>query len=176
MQEPNPPAAEGGQDSTAAAADSVLLEAEILELKAQLEASRQESLRVLADVENQRKRLARDAEQARRYATERLISDLLPVADALEAGLRAGGDDAARLREGIELTHRQFSRALETHGLLVIDPVGERFDPDLHQAMGVVDAPGKEPGTVLAVMQKGYRLNERLVRPALVQVVRDPAA
>lgn len=175
MQQANGPGAEGGSEAGASPADGVLLEAEVLELKAQLEACRQESLRVLADVENQRKRLARDAEQARRYATERLISDLLPVADALEAGLRAGGDDAARLREGIELTHRQFSKVLESHGLAVIDPVGERFDPELHQAMAMVDAPGQAPGTVVMVLQKGYRLNERLVRPALVQVARDPA-
>lgn len=174
MQESNPTAAAGGPDSAAPPADSVLLEAEVIELRSQLEACRQESLRVLADVENQRKRMARDAEQARRYATERLISDLLPVADALEAGLRAGGDDAARLREGIELTHRQFAKALEAHGLVVVDPAGERFDPELHQAMGMVDAPGQAPGTVVTVLQKGYRLNERLVRPALVQVARDP--
>lgn len=175
MQDPNPSAAEGGPEQASLSDDSVVLEAEVLELRAQLEACRQESLRVLADVENQRKRLARDAEQSRRYATERLISDLLPVADALEAGLRAGGEDAVRLREGIELTHRQFQKALESHGLSVLDPDGQRFDPEIHQAMGLVDAPDRAPGTVVAVLQKGYRLNERLVRPALVQVARDPA-
>jgi molecular chaperone GrpE len=174
MQEPNPPAAECGPGAGTTPADSVLLEAEVIELRSQLEACRQESLRVLADVENQRKRMARDAEQARRYATERLIGDLLPVADALEAGLRAGGDDAARLREGIELTHRQFAKALEAHGLVTLDPTGQRFDPDLHQAMSMVDAPGQQPGTVVAVLQKGYQLNDRLIRPALVQVARDP--
>ncbi len=180
MQESNPPAAAGGPESVpetgASPADGVLLEAEVLELRSQLEACRQESLRVLAEVENQRKRLARDAEQSRRYATERLVSDLLPVADALEAGLKAGGDDPGRLREGIELTHRQFVKALEAHGLVVVDPAGQRFDPESHQAMGMVDAPGQEPGTVVTVLQKGYRLHERLVRPALVQVARDPAA
>lgn len=175
MQDPNPPAAENGADPMPLSEDSVVLEAEVLELRAQLDAARQESLRVLAEVENQRKRMARDIEQSRRYAAERLISDLLPVADALEAGLQAGGQDPARLREGIELTHRQFRKALESHGLAVIDPVGERFDPELHQAMGLVDAPGHDPGSVVIVLQKGYRLNERLVRPALVQVARDPA-
>jgi len=174
MQETNPPAAEGGQGAGGTPADTVLLEAEVIELRSQLDACRQESLRVMADVENQRKRMVRDADQTRRYATERLISDLLPVADALEAGLRAGGDDALRLREGVELTHRQFARALEAHGLVTLDPAGQRFDPDLHQAMGMVDAPGQEPGTVVAVLQKGYQLHDRLVRPALVQVVRDP--
>jgi molecular chaperone GrpE len=174
MQESNPSAAAGEPETPTPSADSVLLEAEVLELRAQLEACRQESLRVLADVENQRKRIARDAEQARRYATERLLSDLLPVADAMEAGLRSGGEDPARLREGIELTHRQFVKALEAHGLSILDPAGERFDPESHQAMGMVDAPGQEPGTVVAVLQKGYRLHDRLVRPALVQVARDP--
>jgi molecular chaperone GrpE len=174
MQEPNPPAAGEEPEAGAAPADSVLLEAEVIELRAQLEACRQESLRVLADVENQRKRMARDAEQVRRYATERLIGDLLPVADALEAGLRAGGDDIAKLREGVELTHRQFTKVLEAHGLVTLDPTGQPFNPDFHQAMGMVDAPDQPPGTVVAVLQKGYQLNDRLIRPALVQVARDP--
>jgi len=176
MQDPNPLAGDNGAEHMPLSEDSVVLEAEVLELRAQLDAARQESLRVLAEVENQRKRMARDIEQSRKYATERLISDLLPVADALEAGLQAGGQDASRLREGIDLTHRQFRKALESHGLVVLDPAGQRFDPELHQAMGLVDAPGQQPGTVVMVLQKGYRLNERLVRPALVQVARDPAS
>jgi molecular chaperone GrpE len=174
MQEPNQPAAGEPQSGAAPPRDEVLLEAEVIELRAQLEACRQESLRVLADVENQRKRIARDVEQSRKFATERLIADLLPVADALEAGLKAGGEDSGKLREGLELTLRQLLKVLEAHGLAVLDPVGERFDPESHQAMAMVDAADAAPGTVVAVLQKGYRLHDRLVRPALVQVARDP--
>lgn len=156
--------------------DDTVLVAQIIELKAQLDEARAEQIRALADIDNQRKRLAREAEQTRRYASERLLSDLLPVADTLDAGLKAGGDDPARLREGFALTRRQFIKVLESHGVAELDPKGEPFDPELHQAMAAVDVAGTAPGTVVDVLQKGWRLHERLLRPALVAVVRDPGA
>lgn len=142
-------------------------------LAAELVAARDEQVRLLAEMDNLRKRAARDVEAARKYGAERLLGDLLPVADSLEAGLRAGGVDPARLAEGMAATLRLFDKALEKHGLETIEPQGQPFNPELHQAMSLVDGGGVAPGTVVTVFQKGYRLNDRLLRPAMVAVARD---
>ena len=142
----------------------------VAELEAELGGAREEQLRQMAEMDNLRKRLIREAEAMRKFANERVLVDLLPVTDSLEAGLQAAAGDPAQLREGMELTLRQLEKALAAHGLSVIDPAGERFDPQLHQAMSMVDVPSVLPGTVVSVFQKGYRLNERLLRPALVTV------
>lgn len=168
------PGTEAETPLDATPADATLLEAALIELRAELDAAKQEQIRAFAEVENQRKRLARDADAQRRYAGEKLIGDLLPVADTLDAGITLAGDDVKRLREGFELTRRQFLKSLEGHGVSVIDPVGAAFDPEWHQAMSVVDAPNHAPGSVVSVLQKGYRLHDRLLRPALVAVARDP--
>ena len=142
-------------------------------LKAELEQLRAEMLRDRADLENQRKRMARELESARRFANERLLSDLLPLFDSMEAGLAAAAPTDP-LREGLELTLRQLHRIAEGNGLAEVAPAaGDAFDPERHQAMSVVDAPGVPPGAVGQLYQKGYVLNERLLRPALVMVVRD---
>jgi len=145
-------------------------------LDEQLKAARDEQLRLLAEMENQRKRLARDVESARKYAAERVLSELLPVADSLEAGLAADPSDAPKLHEGMELTLRMLAKAMDSNGLKAIDPAGQPFNPEFHQAMTLIEASGQAPGTVVTVFQKGYRLNDRLLRPALVAVAKDPNA
>lgn len=142
------------------------------ELEQQLAQAREDQLRERAELENLRKRLVRDAEQARRFANEKLLADLLPVFDSLEAGLSASGD-VDKVREGVELTLRQLLRVAEASGLSVVDPAGSTFDPERHQAMSMVQAEGQAPGTVVQVYQKGYVLNERLLRPALVVVATE---
>lgn len=139
-------------------------------------AARELMLRERAEIENQRKRLQRDLEQARKFANERVLGDLLAVADALTRGLAANAADAATLRAGMELTLKELERVMQAHGLSAIEPVGQPFDAERHQAMSLVDAPGQAPNTVVAVLQKGYLLNERLLRPALVTVARAAGA
>ncbi|WP_312237636.1 nucleotide exchange factor GrpE [Stenotrophomonas sp.] len=134
---------------------------------------RAESLRERADLDNQRKRVARDVEQARRFANEKLLGELLPVFDSLDAGLSAAGTEPSPLREGLELTYKQLLKVAADNGLTLLDPTGQAFNPDHHQAISQVDAPGAAPGSVVQVFQKGYLLNDRLLRPALVVVARD---
>ena len=129
-------------------------------------------LRERAEIENQRKRLQRDLEQARKFANERLLGDLLPVCDSLERGLAIETSDAASLRTGMNLTLKALLKVGADNGLKQIDPLGQPFDPALHQAMSMIDMPQTAPDTVVAVMQKGYVLNERLLRPALVSVAK----
>ena len=146
---------------------------EVERLRATVVGLKDETLRERAELDNQRKRLARDVEMARKFANERLLSELLPVFDSLDAGLgAASGDDAAALRAGLDLTLKQLLKVAADNGLTVVDPVGEAFNPDLHQAISQADPAGAEPGSVLQVFQKGYLLNDRLLRPALVVVAR----
>ncbi len=147
----------------------------LIELENQLKAAREEQLRLLAEMDNLRKRAARDVESARKFGTERLLGELLPVYDGLEAGLKSESADADKLREGLQLTLKMLNRVLDSHGLRMVNPVGEAFDPEHHQAMGTVDTTEHAPGTVVTVLQKGYRLNERLLRPALVSVAQEPS-
>lgn len=142
-------------------------------LKAELEHLRAEALRERADLENQRKRLAREVETARKFANERLLGDLLPLFDSMEAGLAAAAEGDP-LRAGMELTLRQLHRIAEANGLVVVAPApGDVFNPEQHQAMSMIDAQGIAPGAVAQTFQKGYLLNERLLRPALVVVAKQ---
>jgi molecular chaperone GrpE len=146
---------------------------EVDQLRATVVGLKEETLRERADLDNQRKRLARDVDVARKFANERLLSDLLPVLDSLDAGLKAGGDDNNALRAGLELTLKQLLKVAGDNGLTVVDPLGQPFDPDQHQAISQSEAgAGVVPGTVTQVFQKGYLLNSRLLRPALVVVAR----
>jgi molecular chaperone GrpE len=148
-------------------------EARIEALQAELEHLRAEFLRERADLDNQRKRMLREVENARKFANERLLSELLPLFDSIEAGLTAA-TEGDPLRAGMELTLRQLQRIAESNGLTVVAPVpGDGFNPDQHQAMSMIDAPGIAPGAVAQTFQKGYLLNERLLRPALVVVARQ---
>ena len=145
---------------------------EIEALKGELEQLRAESMRQHADLDNQRKRLARDIDMARKFANERLLGELLPLFDSLEAGLLVA-PQSDPLREGMELTLRQLHRVAENNGLVEVAPsAGDAFDPERHQAMSMVEAEGIAPGSVAQLFQKGYQLNERLLRPALVMVAR----
>ncbi|GIX33493.1 MAG: protein GrpE [Lysobacterales bacterium] len=139
-------------------------------LEQELAEWRDRCLRAHAELDNLRKRLEREAEQSRRFANEAILVDLLPVLDSLERGLAAGLVDAATLREGMELTLRQLIKALEAHGVRILDPQGEAFDPRFHQAVATQPAKEVEADRVLAVVQKGMLLRERLLRPALVVV------
>lgn len=129
-------------------------------------------LRERAEIENQRKRLQRDIEQARKFANERLLGDLLPVCDGLERGLAVENAGVEALRAGMDLTLKALLKVAESNGLRQVDPLGQPFDPEQHQAMSLVDAPQARPNDVVAVMQKGYVLNERLLRPALVAIAK----
>ncbi|MCC6757450.1 MAG: nucleotide exchange factor GrpE [Arenimonas sp.] len=140
------------------------------QLKAAVAQMQEERLRERAELDNQRKRLARDVEQARKFANERLLGDLLPVFDSLDAGLAAAGTEPNPLREGLELTFKQLLKVAADNGLQRVDPVGQAFDPDRHQAISRTDGAEHAPDTVVQVFQKGYLLNDRLLRPALVVV------
>jgi molecular chaperone GrpE len=130
-------------------------------------------LRLAAELDNQRKRAAREAESARQFGIERFAGDLLDVVDSLEMGLAAAGASAEALREGSEATLRQLNSAFEKHGVSVVDPVGEPFDPQRHEALTTQPSQHAEPGSILSVVQKGYLLNGRLLRPARVIVAAE---
>jgi molecular chaperone GrpE len=179
MENTNPTQSQGGVPDPSA--DIVQNEADELsqklaEYENKLGDMRDLLLRERAEIENQRKRLARDVEQARKFANERLLSDLLPVCDNLERGLTADTADAAALREGMDLTLKALLKVAEANGLKAIEPLGQPFNPELHQAMSLVDAPNAAANTVVTVLQKGYVLNERLLRPALVAIAKAPGA
>ena len=172
MQHENPASGTDDWASPAPANDVEALLGEVDQLRATVVALKDETLRERAELDNQRKRLARDVDMARKFANERLLSELLPVFDSLDAGLTTTGDDASALRAGLDLTMKQLLKVAGDNGLVVVNPVGDVFNPDLHQAISQADAAGAEPGTVLQVFQKGYLLNDRLLRPALVVVAR----
>jgi molecular chaperone GrpE len=148
-------------------------QARVAELEASNAELRETVLREKAELENQRRRLHRDLEQARRFANEKLLNELLPVYDGLEGGLAVEGGDLASMREGISLTLKSLLKVGENNGMAQIDPLGQPLDPDRHHAVSIVEAPGKAAGTVVSVLQKGYVLNDRLLRPALVAVAKD---
>ena len=139
--------------------------------------ARQDMLRMQADMENLRKRLVREQEKARRRTLERFMGDLLPVRDSLERGLEAASDPAASveaLREGKELIIKMLTKVMGDHGLQTIDPSGEAFDPEKHEAMTMLPSPDHDENTVIDVLEKGYQLHDRLIRPAKVVVSRKP--
>jgi len=172
MENTNPTSPAAGADAVQTDADE--LGQKLAEYENKLGEMRDVLLRERAEIENQRKRLARDVEQARKFANERLLGELLPVLDNLERGLAVENADVAALRAGMDLTLKALLKVAESNGLRGVDPLGEAFNPELHQAMSLVDAPGRAPNTVVTVMQKGYVLNDRLLRPALVAIAKSP--
>ncbi len=173
----NPDSAPTTDEATETAADAALkdcctpLQARLDAAQEELARLREDALRERADLENQRRRVSRDIENARRFANERVLGDLLPVIDSLEAGLAQAGETGGALREGMELTLRQLLKVAGDHGLVPVDPAGQPFNPDQHEAMAMVPAPEGQPENhVVQVYQKGWLLNERLLRPALVVV------
>ena len=134
-------------------------------------------LRERADLENARKRHQRDREEAIRFANDRLLREMIPVLDNLERAVghaEQGDDDSQGLLEGVNMTINQFRKVLEDFGVKPINALGEDFDPNLHQAMGHVETTDQAPNTVTSEFQKGYLLNDRLLRPSLVMVARAP--
>ena len=132
-------------------------------------------MRLRAEIDNNRKRADRDIENAHKYAIRGFVEDLLPVVDSMEMGQQAAAADNATLesiREGSQLTMDMLIQVLQKNGLERIDPAGEKFDPERHQAISMIDSDQVETGMVLEVMQKGFVLNERLVRPAMVVVAK----
>lgn len=179
------PAAEAGaaeEEAAEATSEEVSLE----ELVAQLQASQEEIdrlkealLRSEAEAQNIRRRAEKDVESAHKYGQEKLIKELLPVKDNLERALEAGADNddsAVRaIMEGVELTDKSFADTLDKIDVEAIDPQGETFDPQEHQAMSMVDNEEVPANTVIAVIQKGYRLKGRVIRPAMVMVSKGSA-
>jgi molecular chaperone GrpE len=156
--------------------------AELAQLRADLEAAqaqaaqqRDQMLRAAAEMENFRRRTARDVEQAHKFALEKFAQELVPVRDSLELAVaNAGTADVASLVAGQEATLKLLSKAFERFAVNVIDPVGEPFDPERHEAMAMQPSTTAEPDSVLQVVQRGYELNGRLLRPARVIVARAP--
>ena len=148
---------------------------EIAQESDEIAALKDQLLRRAAEFENVKRRSARDVENAHKFGAEKLISDLLPVVDSLEKALELASETqgAEAMTEGIDLSVKMFLDALEKNGLSVIDPLGEPFDPSLQEALAAVPNEDAEPNTVMEVIQKGYSLNDRLVRAAKVVVVKD---
>jgi molecular chaperone GrpE len=157
---------QNAQNQQGAAAPEKSLEAQLAETQAKLEAQREQMLRAVADADNTRKRAQAEAAAAQKYALERFANSLLPVLDSLEAAVKSAD------LSGVELILRQFVAALEKGNIREINPTpGERFDPYRHHAVAAVESEA-EPNTVASVMQKGYMLADRVLRPALVTVAK----
>jgi molecular chaperone GrpE len=165
--DPTEPAAPA---ETAPPATDATPESRLEEAEARAGQHRADFLRAIAELENFRKRAAREIESARQFGVERLAAELLPVADSLAAGIEAAEADPATHVEGLKATLRLLSRALERAGIAEVDPAGRPFDPSLHEAMATRPSAEHPPHTVLQVVQRGYVLNGRLLRPARVIV------
>ena len=145
---------------------------------AEAEKFRDLALRSEAEMQNLRKRSERDVQNAHKFGVERLVQNLLPVMDSLEKAIETSEqaqtpEDDPQL-EGLRLCLKLFSEVLEKEGIVVVDPLGTPFDPNLHEALSLIENPDLEPNSVMAVIQKGYQLHERLVRPAMVMVSKAP--
>lgn len=146
------------------------------ELQAKADDNWDRYLRAAAETENVRKRASRDVEHARKYALEAFSKEMLAVRDSFELGLEAADSaDVDSLVEGNKATLKLLTTALERFGILELDPLGEPFDPEMHEAISLQPSDDAEPGSVLVVVQKGYSLNGRLLRPAMVVVAAEAA-
>lgn len=174
------PPEDGDQPETEAAAEETSEadanpEAALAEAQSKADENWDLYLRAAAELENVRKRAARDVENAHRFALESFGRELLAVVDSLEMGLAAADNaDADAHREGSEATCKLLKTTLERFGILEVDPEGEPFDPEMHEAMSMMPSDKVEPGSVAKVIQKGYALNGRLLRPARVIVAAEP--
>ena len=166
------------QDQADAAHSGEDLVTRVHVLEEQLAAAQDQSLRVAADLQNVRRRAEQDVEKAHKFALEKFAGDLLPIVDSLERGLDLSNpdDESIRpMREGIELTLKMFADTLKRYHLEAIDPHGQPFNAEHHQAMAMQESADVEPNSVLKVFQKGYQLNGRLLRPAMVVVSKAPS-
>lgn len=151
---------------------------EVEALKAQVQEFQEQMLRSQAEMQNVRRRAEIDVEKAHKFALEKFVKELLPVADSLEKAVESteghedSGELVASIREGVEMTLNLFMSSLKKFNVEQLNPAGEPFDPQQHEAMSMVPAPDAEPNSVVAVVQKGYLLNGRVVRPAMVMVAK----
>jgi len=174
-------AAEENADAAEAAPESSP-SADLEALQAKVQEFQEQVLRSQAEMQNVRRRAENDVEKAHKFAVEKFVKELLPVVDSLEKavesteGHESSGDLVASIRQGVELTLDMFLSGLKKFNVERLNPVGEPFDPQYHEAMSMVPAPNAEPNSVVAVMQKGYLLNGRVVRPAMVMVAKPQDA
>ena len=155
--------------------DVAQLQAQLADAEARAAAARDQHLRAVAELDNVRKRAQRDVENAHRYALEKFAADLLPVKDSLDLAIEnSARADAAALIEGQAATQRLLAKAIERAGIVELNPQGEPFDATLHEAMAAQPSATAEPNSVLAVVQRGYSLNGRLLRAARVVIARAP--
>jgi molecular chaperone GrpE len=175
-QAPGHDADPGVQSADPSAAATAAAAAELAALQSQLTEARDAQLRAYAEMENVRRRAQRDVEAAHKFAVERFASDMVEVRDTLELGIAAAGTsaEAARFVEGMQATLRMVDKAFDKAGIAVLDPVGQPFNPEFHEAMATQPVPEHSPGSVLTVVQKGFTLNGRLLRPARVVIARAP--
>jgi len=167
-----------GDVQTAEPADPAALAGALEAANEQIAALKDQALRGQADAENARRRAAREVENAHKFALEKFVGELLPVLDSLEKAIESAessSDAAAPIAEGVQLSMKLFLDVLTKAGITQLDPTGEPFDPQHHEAMAMVPNPDLEPNSVMEVMQKGYVLNGRLVRAAMVIVSQAPA-
>ncbi|WP_339641009.1 nucleotide exchange factor GrpE [uncultured Porticoccus sp.] len=181
-QEPDPqdPGSEDAAESRPETEQSEAQSAtgEVEQLTADLANAKDQVLRTHAEMQNLRRRMERDVENAHKYALEKFVGELLPVVDNLERSIQAMADidgDFKAVSDGIELTLKSFQDVLARFKVEAVDPGGEAFNPDLHQAMSMLEVPDAKPNTVIDVFQKGYTLNGRLIRPAMVVVAKSAA-
>jgi molecular chaperone GrpE len=167
--------AENGENESADEGSSP--EAQIESLQEELAKTKDDALRMVAEAQNIKRRAEKDVENARKFALEKFSGELLVVADNMERALEAadfGNEDLKSLIEGVELTQKSLIDTLAKFNVEQINPLGEPFDPQYHQAISMVENPDAEPNSVTLVMQKGYTLNGRLLRPAMVMVAKAP--
>ncbi|MDP6952560.1 MAG: nucleotide exchange factor GrpE [Alphaproteobacteria bacterium] len=164
-------------ETEAPAEDAAEEVSELDALRAKASALEDRLMRALAETENVRRRAEREREDATKYAITGFARDIVGIADDLGRAVGSAGEsDPASVFEGIEMTLRSLDTALERYGITCIDPQDEKFDHNLHEAMFEVESPDKEPGTVVQVVQRGYRIHDRLLRPARVGVAKRPAS
>ena len=171
---------EADQQDTAASEDHEVAEATpeeaLVQAQAEVEKYRDVALRAEAEMQNMQRRAARDVENAHKFGLERFVQNLLPVVDSLEKAIESADQAVGEaITEGVSLCHKLLLDVLSKEKVEVIDPVGAPFDPNEHQAMSMVENPEMEPNSVFAVVQRGYKLNGRLVRAAMVMVTKAPA-
>ncbi len=155
------------------------LEQKLDQANHQLNEEKDRAIRAVAEMDNIRRRAAQDVEKARKFALEKFVTELLPVIDNLERTLQVADKDNESVKpliEGVELTLKSMNSTVAKFGVVAIDPQGQPFDPNQHQAMSMIENGDVAPNTVIAVMQKGFELNGRVVRPAMVVVSKAPSA
>ena len=174
--------AETEEENTAEVQDDSELTSEeiIAQLREKLETTQKKAdeswdtlVRLQAEMDNFRKRSEKKVDDAHKFASQKFVESLLPVVDSMEMGMAAEGD-VDQIRKGMDLTIKLFESVMEKNNIEAVDPMGEKFNPELHQAMAMQPNPDMEDNTVMAVMQKGFTISGRLIRPAMVMVVKNP--